>query len=449
MPSLTHAPLALQIKTDAQTAAARNGVYSPAAMPSITAEFARFRANEHRLTFANAARLGKVSDRSEFSRLRQYLDNAYDGVTVIKTIQVDGQTYDCIPAEQQPARRRGGSVDTPPDGAMPGIQPNSLAGRVGACAGGTVPFARLELGDLIRYPTLRAFLRKGKQGIAHETRDGGPFTPGGAHHYAVVRTYPGGTNCAGADVNIWSAPVYAGYDQYRMSLSQIWLTGRSRSGYTQSLKVGWNVQPLAWRTPKAVPFIYSTQDGYNQTGCYNLECSDFVQTSSSVIFGSAFASSSYSVPGGTQPVMSVEWHRGTSTGNWWLSVNDRWVGYYPRTLYTGGNLASANQSLVFDAGGEIAEPDGGPTLPMGSGKFAATGYRHAAFIANMFYLDGRMQSYYSNLPKAQLLVGDPRCYTLALAGVSSSGFPNGVSTIAKNPQMDGTSFYMGGPGCTR
>lgn len=455
MPALKQAPLAMPVRSAQQTRqlGLPGAVYSSAWMPAVTAEFARFRQADKSLDFVEALRQGAVRTHDEYQRMRQYLDNAYDGVTVVKTIRVDSQVYDCIPTAEQPALRGGGIVDTPPDRGIPGIVHYSQAGRAESCGAGTVPFARLSLRDVVRYPSLAAFLAKGKQALPASSgaRGGGPFTPGGAHHYAVVRTHPGPSNGSGADLNIWNAPVSPATDQYRMSLSQIWLSGRSSSNKTQTLEVGWNVQPKAWGTAKAVPFIYSTQDGYDQTGCYNLECSDFVQTSSDVVFGSAFASNQYSVRGGTQPVMSVEWYRQASSGSWWLAINGNWVGYYPGSLYGTGDLANAGRSLTFDAGGEIAAPDGLPSLPMGSGSFASAGYQQAAFVANMFYIDGNMKGYYSALPKAQLMVADPKCYTLALAGVSATdfpgGLPTGVSTIAPNPQMSGTSFYMGGPGC--
>lgn len=450
MPALKQAPLAMPVRSAQQTTrlGLPGAVYSPALMPAVTAEFAQFRQADRSLDFGEALRQGAVRTHDEYLRMRQYLDNAYNGVTVVKTIRADGQVYDCIPTGQQPALRDGSAPDTPPDGSIPGIAHSSQAGRAEACSAGTVPFARLSLRDLARYPNLKAFLAKGKRaplaGPAARSDDR-TVSGGYSHHYANVRTYPSASNGSGADLNIWSAPTAVG-----MSLSQIWLTGDSSSNKTQTLEVGWNVMKAAWHTTKAVPFIYSTQDGYGQTGCYNLECSDFVQTANDLVFGSAFANDQYSVRGGVQPVMGVKWYRKPSTGNWWLSINGNWIGYYPSHLYS-GDLAKAGSALTFTAGGEVAGLNGGLSLPMGSGSFAAAGYRQAAFVTNMFYIDANMKSHSSSLRQARLLLPTPKCYTLALAGVSAADFPHGLptgaSTIALNPQMKGASFYMGGPGC--
>lgn len=454
MPPLAHPPLAMPIRSAQQTNVVNtpSAVYSEAAFPAVTAEFSRFRESNKRVTFEQASRQGSVQTRAEFARMHQYLDNAYNGVTVVKTIRIDGQIYDCIPTREQPALRGGAVLATPPDGSIPGIQNNSQAGRSEVCGAGTVPFARLDMRDLMHYPSLDAFLHKGKHDMPSQQHGIKPAASTG-HHYAVVITHPSTVNGGAADLNIWNPPVNAGTDQYRMSLSQIWLVGADPSGKSQTLEVGWQVQPKSWNTANAVPFIYSTQDGYNKTGCYNLQCVQFVQTSNSVVFGSSFASNQYSVAGGSQPVMSVQWYWDASSSAWWLSINGSWIGYYPASVYGTGTVASGGNSLLFEAGGEIAAPDGTPSLPMGSGQFAAKGYQYAAFVANMFYIDGSSNAYYSDLTQASLYPTDPACYTLAMAGESSgnfpNGLPNGVSTIALNSQMSGNGFYMGGPGCSK
>ncbi|WP_426701320.1 neprosin family prolyl endopeptidase [Rhodanobacter sp. Col0626] len=387
--------------------------------------------------------------------MRRYLDNAYDGLSVLKTVRVDGQVFDCIPTSEQPALRGKATMALPPAHAPLGTSGHRpVVNDHVACGTGTVPFARMDLRQLARFPSLQAFLQKNKQSLPQQQTAStqplsgdGVQTPGGAHHYAVIISNAGASGGANADLNIWNPSAGATSADYGMSLSQIWVSGKSTTGATQTLEVGWQVQPNAWHTTNATPFVYSTQDGYSKTGCYNLECGQFVQTSNSVVFGSSLASNQFSVPGGVQPVLGVQWYWEASSSNWWLAIDGDWVGYYPASIYNGGDLAFGNRALTFEAGGEIASPDGSPSLAMGSGQFASTAYRQAAFITNMFYIDSKMKAYYSDLSRGQYLVADPGCYTLSLAGINPGGLPNGVSTTSKNPQMSGASFYMGGPGC--
>lgn len=455
MPPIANPPVALQVRS--ASAIPKGWVYSDAAFPSITPEFQQFRANTQKITFDQLNKAGGKISRAEFERMTKYIDNAYSGLTVVKTIQMDGQIFDCIPAAQQPALRGGSAVDTPPgDDDIPGISDaeESSAGLSEACGGGTVPFARLDIRDMAKYPSLQSFLKKGvraKPVMASAKAADVQAPKVGDHQYVVVRTNPTHVNGGGADLNVWKPPVDPAMDNYRMSLMQIWVSGDNSKHETQTLEVGWQVQPLAWKTPKPTPFIYSTQDGYNKTGCYNLECKDFVQTSPKVVFGSAFANDEYSKTGGAQRVIKVAWHRKNKTGNWWLKVNGDWIGYYPASLYE-GDLAKESSALTFDAGGEIAAPDGGPSLPMGSGKFADLGYKEAAYITAMRYLNKNEKTADVDLDKAQLILTYPKCYTLALAGMLgdefANGLPAGVSTIGRKRVFHGPSFYLGGPGST-
>ncbi|CAM3612858.1 neprosin family prolyl endopeptidase [Paracidovorax anthurii] len=226
-----------------------------------------------------------------------------------------------------------------------------------------------------------------------------------------------------------------------MSISQIWVMSADS---VQTLEVGWQRRPSypKWGN-KSILFIYSTQNGY-RTGCHNLECGQFVQTASGNVFGVAFAANRYSVKNGAQGVVKVAFER-NQDGNWWLSVDGHWIGYYKASLYTGGDLASPNASIAFWAGGETYADDNAPSTPMGSGAFAASGYRQAAFQANHFYIDDSLKAHAVTHLK-DVSSTAPRCYTVAVAGLSyDSG--TGVSRTTPSPEMTTGGFYFGGPGC--
>jgi hypothetical protein len=88
------------------------------------------------------------------------------------------------------------------------------------------------------------------------------------------------------------------------SLSQQWYVGGS-GGNTQTVEGGWQVLPDKYGTNKAVLFIYWTADDYQNTGCYNLDCSGFVQTNSNWYLGGTW--DHYSSTGGGQWGFELQW----------------------------------------------------------------------------------------------------------------------------------------------
>src|SRR5262249_12080089 len=158
---------------------------------------------------------------------------------------------------------------------------------------------------------------------------------------------------------------------------QHWYAGGFGAGL-QTAEVGWQKFPQKYSTTKSVLFIYWTADGYQRTGCYNLECGAFVQTNPSVHVGASFVN--YVKVGGTQMQIGVVYYRDRK-GNWWLAYNGNWVGYYPGGVYRGGQLSRNAQNVDF--GGETVGAGTTIKLPhwpaMGSGRLAAQGYQEAAY----------------------------------------------------------------------
>jgi hypothetical protein len=89
---------------------------------------------------------------------------------------------------------------------------------------------------------------------------------GFVHHYAFTAHFV--NNLGGnSNLNLWNDYVNNNVGQ-QMSLSQQWYAGGSP---TQTAEVGWQAQPSVWGTYNSVLFIYWTADGYDNTGCYNLD----------------------------------------------------------------------------------------------------------------------------------------------------------------------------------
>jgi hypothetical protein len=270
---------------------------------------------------------------------------------------------------------------------------------------------RITLEKMVQFPTLQAFLAKSPDNQAAN-----------AHRYAVGYQYV--TNYGGNSwLNLWNPKGY-------FSLSQQWYVGGSGSG-TQTVEGGWIHYPGKFGT-KSVLFIYWTANDYQSTGCYNLDCTAFVQTNNSWALGAGFTN--YSTSGGTQWGFTLQWQY--YQGNWWLylqgSGSIQAIGYYPGSIYNGGPL-SQNSSLI-EYGGETYTPT--TSWPqMGSGKFANAGFRKAAFQKTIFYIpnsQGGATGVWATLSPLQT---NPTCYTIIITPSSKGG-------------SWGTYFYFGGPGGT-
>ncbi|WP_231104392.1 neprosin family prolyl endopeptidase [Xanthomonas graminis] len=447
MPALRAAPAVPQVGL-AQAADVRvqQGTADPG-FPRVTEEFARFRQRDAAFPFERLPATAKVADRAAFAQMQRYLYNRYNGVTVMRTLRSDGHAFDCIPLSQQPGLRGVDRVAPPPSTGPSGsgARKPPRAAENAACNEGTVPLERIGIEELAKASSLRDFLAKrpahgGRASMAPEA------AASDGHYYASVfaDTEDSPIGGAGADINLWS-PTFRSSNDY-MSISQIWLVGESASRQQQTLEVGWQLRPSYrdWGN-KSITFIYSTQDGYNATGCHNLECGDFVQIVSGNVLGTPYAANRYSASNGAQTLLSVEYQR-DSGGNWWLALDGTWIGYYKAALYS-GDLATGNSAIVLSAGGEILANDHTPSTPMGSGAFAATGYRNAAFQANHFYRDASLAAH-AVTRLSTYSINRPGCYTLALAGMSGPAKP-GVSAIGLAPEMRSGGFYFGGPGCAQ
>jgi hypothetical protein len=116
------------------------------------------------------------------------------------------------------------------------------------------------------------------------------------------------------------------------------------------------------------------------------------------------------------------------TGDWWIAYKDDLLGYYPASLFTtlnGGACASAWYAEVYDPAPLPPPAPDAIDTEMGSGKFAETGFLHAAYVRNPKYYD---LYWYGKPPKddAAMAPYAPLCY-------DRSPFSEGI-------------FFLGGPG---
>lgn len=226
-------------------------------------------------------------------------------------------------------------------------------------------------------------------------------------------------------LNVWKPDPSPGV----FALAQHWYVGGSGAS-TQTVEGGWQVYPGKYGTNSPALFIFFTPDNYS-SGCYNLDCSGFVQVNNAWVLGGAL--SPQSSDGGTQYIIRMQWQ--LYNGNWWLFVQGSGdyiaVGYYPGSVFNRGQMSKNAQVVKY--GGEVASTDSSSkTGQMGSGKFANTGWSHAAYQRTIYYIDTGLTSHWTNLSSNQT---DSSCYTIDMHNNTSGSWA--------------TYFYFGGPKCPK
>jgi Neprosin/Neprosin activation peptide len=400
----------------------------PKGIPSLRAFVDSLQSAEHG-EFAVLAS-ARVANEDAFAEMKSHILGLYEKVEAPRSfVDETGAIFDCIPVEQQPALR-GLREPVPKAPDLPSLEaadapPKTAAargeqaewqdtltssplrpdrkdwhGNAMHCPEGTIPMRRVTLEDMTRFPTLRAFMRKGPEGAGRPPRSVEPPTVPATHRWA--HAYQNVNNGGGHSfLNMWRPAI--GANQI-FSLSQHWYVGGSGANL-QTIECGWQVYPGLYGDAQPHLFTYWTADDYTSTGCYNLSCGAFVQISSS--FAPGMVVGPISVTGGPQYSMELAyWHTG---GRWWLYYNgtqgSNAIGYYPDTLYGGGALAG--HATEIDYGGETVGTTSFP--PMGSGAFANQGWQHAAYQRNIGYWPppgGAMIN--ANLSPSQAW---PGCYT--------------------------------------
>ncbi|CAN6345425.1 unnamed protein product [Urochloa humidicola] len=379
-----------------------------------------------------------------FQRIMAQLARTRDAS--VKTIQSpDGDVIDCVPTHLQPAfehpKLRGHKPEKEPVERPRGsglvvdsdekdedeVLPQAWRRSGESCPEGTIPVRRTTEADVLRASSVSRFGMKARGGGGGLPRRD---STGGGHEHAVGYVSGGQFYGAKASLNVWPAQVASAAE---FSLSQIWVISGSFGNDLNTIEAGWQVSPQLYGDNNPRFFTYWTDDAYRETGCYNLHCSGFVQTSNHIAIGAAISPiSSYA---GRQFDITVLIWKDPRQGHWWLQLGSgggagrgTLVGYWPSSLFT--HLGSRAGMVQF--GGEVvnARPAGAPhtATQMGSGRFPGEGYARAAYFRNVQVVDWDN----SLVPAAglRLLADRPGCYDIA--GGSGGAW--------------GTYFYYGGPG---
>jgi hypothetical protein len=390
----------------------------------------------------------RAKDASAFEEMRQHILALYQGVEVSHSFVLDSNHFDCVPIEQQPSVRTLGlkGIALPPPGPALLSQPQedsptpegpvNLTSQLAAesqfdefgnslgCEEDTIPMFRITLEQLTRFPTLRQFFQKIPDELGRGTEPAQTIFPPAIQSHKYSYTSQSVNNLGGnSSLNVWSPAVNTSLGEV-FSLSQQWYAGGSGTKLPgeQTAEVGWQNYPALYGGQNSRLFIYWTADGYTKTGCYNLTCAGFVQTNKSWAFGAGF--SNYSSLGGTQYEFAAQYE--FFQGNWWLFLGGTAVGYFPGSVYHGGQLTHYAQLIEF--GTESVGPTAWP--PEGSGQWSSMGWSHAAYQRNLFYINTSGSGVWDSLTAWQ---PSPKCYSISRPFYSSSsGW--------------GIYFYEGGPG---
>ncbi|CAL9203127.1 unnamed protein product [Musa hybrid cultivar] len=348
----------------------------------------------------------------------------------VKTIESsDGDLIDCVPSHLQPAfdhpklrdhkpsdppeRPKGYSLSSTVDASF---QAWTISGE--SCPEGTVPIRRTTREDILRASSVQRFGRKPAARRLH--RDS---TSTGHEHavgYIIGDQYYG----AKASLSVWAPRVTSASE---FSLSQIWVISGSFGNDLNTIEAGWQVSPQLYGDNRPRFFTYWTSDAYQETGCYNLLCSGFVQTNNKIAIGAAISPTS-ALNGGQFDIDLLVW-KDPKHGHWWLELGSGLlVGYWPSFLFS--HLAEHANMVQF--GGEIVNTQTSgfhTSTQMGSGHFAGEGFRKASYFRNLQLVDwdNSLIPLSNNL---RLLADHPNCYSIQ----------GGVNAVW------GNYFYYGGPG---
>ncbi|KAJ9538255.1 hypothetical protein OSB04_030988 [Centaurea solstitialis] len=288
---------------------------------------------------------------------------------IVKTIRVkDGDIIDCIDIYKQPAfdhpalknhiiQMKSSHLESRKDlqeSNSPKI-PLQVWQQYGSCPNGTIPIRRST-------PAAKKNHHPSSSKII--------INPN--HSFSVVLTEGFSYSGAKANIKVWN-PYVESINDY--STSQVML----RSGPIESFdtaEAGWAVNPGLYQDNKTRLFTYWTIDGMKSTGCFDLTCPGFFQTSSEIVLGGDITSYYGSE-------ITIQISKDPYTDNWWLKYNDKEVGYWPGEIF----VVMRNQANLVLWGGEVHSPKVGThphtSTGMGSGKFSDFIFRTSGTITGI------------------------------------------------------------------
>ncbi|KAI1434431.1 hypothetical protein GGR50DRAFT_662438 [Xylaria sp. CBS 124048] len=382
------------------------------------------------LAILKAAALAAVLQATSASPILPIARGRHNVLATTKTN--DGQILDWIVPESQIG---GSKIATPPpppkNNAITSHHTRAaLQARVAGDPGrqgpnGTVPVLRA---DGSRKPTESNKKLPTKEILAAIPKvDSAPASNEGAHWYASSGQRI--TNHGGKG----TFSLFKAFTEHDADFSLLQTAVIKQKPIEQTVEAGWINFPNQIAKPHL--FSFYTTNGYTRNGDniggWNTETTGWVQVDSELYPGVSF--SPLSADGGSQYELEIGYY--LSEGNWWLWCLDRFIGYYPGSLFSASVAEAdslADHSDLIDWYGEVF--NSGPALTktdMGSGEFPKAGFGKSAYIHNILYVDAN-NTYVEYNGSDNVIISDSSRYNMQASWGSATTW--------------GSYFYVGGPG---
>ncbi|XP_024315007.1 uncharacterized protein LOC112270846 [Brachypodium distachyon] len=117
----------------------------------------------------------------------------------------------------------------------------------------------------------------------------------------------------------------------------IWV-GHKGDGATASfneIQVGWHIYPDHYGDSQPHFYTQWTRDGYEETGCFNMDCPGFVRANGAIVAPGDVIHPVSDVPSGRIQKITLRVLKDKTSGDWWVYYGfnkiPTGVGYFPRT----------------------------------------------------------------------------------------------------------------------
>ncbi|XP_026415847.1 uncharacterized protein LOC113311218 [Papaver somniferum] len=168
-------------------------------------------------------------------------------------------------------------------------------------------------------------------------------------------------------------------------------------------------------------------DGYKDRGCFNMQCSEFVQVHLEHSFREPLTKGTY---GKDQVGFDFSVRRDPKFGNWWFidGRNNAKIGYWPIEIFTHLN----NAASVIAYGGTAGSDPGKPYMSMGCGHLPDFDSRITSCMLQMKVADNKGNFEDFDRRVVQIIRNTkPSCYDIIFPG---------------NHFLSGLMMLFGGPG---
>ncbi|KAG8635931.1 hypothetical protein MANES_16G077400v8 [Manihot esculenta] len=293
--------------------------------------------------------------------------------------------------------------------------------KSGSCPKGTIPIRRFQEKELLKTSSIEDYGRK-KPSFSTPNKETSNLRLSN-RSMSILLTVGYSYSGVKGDIKVWN-PFVESDDEY--STSQISLKSGPYYDF-ESLESGWAVNPSVYGDRQTRLFVYWTADGSKKTGCFDLTCPGFVQTSSEVALGAAIYP--LSVPSGLPYQITLYIFKDPATNNWWVQYGEKInLGYWPPNLFT---LLHGNAEAA-EWGGEVY------SLKLGHPPHTRTAMGNGQFPDSIFGNSGAVRRL--RIRENSLILKFPEWVS------TFSDEYDCYRTLYVGDYVEDPEFYFGGPG---